>query len=202
MMASSQSYDFSSSHVRMWELDHEEGCCCSVAQSCLTVYKPMDCSTVLGFPVLHHLPELAQTYVHWVIMGPLWCSLKVSDAIQPCHLLLPPSLPSVFPRIRVISSETALHIRWPKYGSFSFGISPSNEYSGSTSFRIDWFDHLAAQGTLKSLLQHCNSESSILQHSVIFMMYMTTVHITSVHDYWKTIALTIQTFVSKVMSIF
>ena len=103
MMASSQSYDFSSSHVRMWELDHEEGCCCSVAQSCLTVYKPMDCSTVLGFPVLHHLPELAQTYVHWVIMGPLWCSLKVSDAIQPCHLLLPPSLPSVFPRIRVIS---------------------------------------------------------------------------------------------------
>ena len=118
-----------------------------------------------------------------------------------CRLLL---LPSIFPRIRVISNETALHIRWPKYGSFSFSfsISPSNEYSGLISFKIDWFDHLAVQGTLKSLLQHCNSKPPILQHSVIFMTYMTTVHITSVHDYWKTIALTIRTFVGKVMSIF
>ena len=117
------------------------------------------------------------------------------------HLLL---LPSIFPRIRVISNETALYIRWPKYGSFSFSlaISPSNEYSGLISFRIDWFDHLAIQGALRSLLQHCNLKPPILQHSVIFMTYMTTVHITSVHDYWKTIALIIRTFVGKVMSVF
>ena len=87
----SQSCNFSSSHVRMWELDHKEGCC-SVAQSCLTVYKPMDLTMTVGFPVLHHLLELAQTYVHWVIMGALWCNHNVNDAIQPCYPLSPPSL--------------------------------------------------------------------------------------------------------------
>ena len=107
-----------------------EGCCCSVDKSCLTLCNPMDCSTP-GFPVLHHLLELAQTHVN-----------GVGDAIQPyhvlCHLLL--LLPSIFSSIRVFSSESALPIRWPKY--WSFCISPSNEYSGLISFRIDWFDVL------------------------------------------------------------
>ena len=113
----------------------------------------MDCSTS-GFPVHHQLLEIAQTHVHWV-----------GDAIQPSHtlssLLLPPS---IFPSIRVFSNESVLHIRWPKYWSFSFSISPSNEYSGLISFRIDWLDLLAVQGTLKSLLQHQSSKASILQH--------------------------------------
>ena len=104
---------------------------------------PMDCSTP-GLPVHHQLPEFTQTHVHWV-----------SEAIQPPHpllsLLLPPS---IFPSIRVFSSESVLCIRWPKYLSFSFNISPSNEYSGLISFRMDWLDLLAGQGTLKSLLQH------------------------------------------------
>ena len=101
--------------------------------------KPMNCSTP-GFPVLHHLPELSQTHVHWV-----------GDAIQPSHPLSSRSpLPSIFPSIRIFSNESALCIRWPKYCSFSFSISPSNEYSGLISFRSDWFD-LSIQGTLKSL---------------------------------------------------
>ena len=110
-----------------------------------------------------------------------------------CHLLL--LLPSIFSSIRVFSSELALRIRWPKYWSFSFSISPSNEYSGLNSFRIDWFDLFTV--TLKSLLQHHNSKASILQHSAFFMVqpsypYMTT---------GKTIALTIWTFVGKVMAL-
>ena len=115
--------------------------CCSVAQSCLTLCDPMDCS-MPGFPVLHHLLDRAQTHVHWV-----------SDAIHLilcCRLLLPPS---IFPSIRVFSNESALHIRWPKYWSFNFSISTSNEYSGLISFRMDWVDLFAVQGTLKSLLQ-------------------------------------------------
>ena len=110
----------------------------------------MDCSTP-GFPVLHHLPELAQTHVQWD-----------SDAIQPSHplflrcpLLL---LPSIFPSITVFSNESALCIRWPKYWSFSFSISPSNEHSGFISFRIDWFDLLAVRGIRKNLLQHHSSK--------------------------------------------
>ena len=114
----------------------------SVAQSYPTLCNPMDYST-LGFPVHHQLLKLAQTHVHWV-----------SDAIQPSHPLL--LLPSIFPSIRVFSNESVLHIRWPKYWSFSFSIRPPNEYSGLISFRIDWFDLLAVQGTLKSLLQHHN----------------------------------------------
>ena len=111
-----------------------------------------------------------------------------------CPLLL---LPSIFPSIRVFSNESALHIRWPKYWSFSFSISPSNEYSEFVSFRIDWFDLLAVQGLLKSLLQHHSSKASILRHSAFFMVqpshsYMTT---------GKTIALTICIFVDKVMSL-
>ena len=103
----------------------------------------MECSTP-GFPVLHHLPELAQIHVHQVVMP---CNHLVL-----CDPLL--FLPSIFPSIRVFSNESALCISWPKYWSFSFSISPSNEYLGLISFRIDWVDLLAVQGTLKSLLQH------------------------------------------------
>ena len=116
-----------------------------VVQLCLTLCIPMDCS-MPGFPVLHHLLDFAQTHVHWV-----------SNTIQPSHplssLLL---LPSVFPNIKVFPCESALHITWPKYWSFRFSISPSNDYSGLISFRIDLFDLLAVQRTLKSLLQHYN----------------------------------------------
>ena len=139
-----------------------------------------------SFPVLHHLLEFAQTHVHWVI-----------DAIQPCHPLSSPSPPaSVFPCIKVFSSESALRIRWPKYWSFSFSISPSNEYSGFISFRINRFDLLAAQGTLKSF-QHLSSKASILRHSAFFIVQLSHPYMTT----GKTIALTSQTFVGKVMSL-
>ena len=112
----------------------------------------MGCSKP-GFPIHHQLPKLTQTHVH-----------HVSDAIQPSHPLL--LLPSIFPSIRVFSSESVLPIRWPKYWSFSFSISPSNEFSGQISFRIDWLDLLAVQGTPKSFLQHHSSKASVLQLSV------------------------------------
>ena len=131
-----------------------DGFCCSVTQSCLTLCNPLDCN-IPGFPVLYHLHELAETHVHWV-----------SDAIQPsilCHPLLPAS---IFPSIRVFSNELALCIRWPKYWSFSISFSPSNEYLGLISFRMDWLDLLAVQGTLKSFLQHHSSKASIFLCSV------------------------------------
>ena len=146
----------------------------------------MDCS-MSGFLVHHQLPELTKTHIHWV-----------GDAIQPSHPLSSPSPPSFnLPSIRVFSNETVLHIRWPKYWSFSFRISPSNEYSGLISFRIDWLDLLAVQGTLKSLLQHHNSKASILHHSAFFMVQLSHPYMTT----GKTIALTRWTFVSKVMSL-
>ena len=107
-------------------------------------------------------------------------------------------LPSIFPRIRVFSNESALHIRWPKYWSFSFNISPSSEYSGLISFRMDWLDLLAVQGTLKSLLQPHSSKTSILQCSAFFIVQLSHPYMTN----GKTIALTRWTFVSKVMSLF
>ena len=107
-------------------------------------------------------------------------------------------LPSIFPSIRVFFKESVLHIRWPKYWSFSFNISPSNEYSGLISFRMDWLDLLAVQGTLKSLLQHLSSKASILQRSAFFIVQLSHPYMTT----GKTIALTRQTFVSKVMSAF
>ena len=109
-----------------------------------------------------------------------------------CPLLL---LPSILTSIRVFSSESVCHIRWPKYWSFSFSIRPSNEYSGLISFRIDWLDLLAVQGTLKSLLQHHHSKASILQHSALFIVQLSCLYIIS----GKTIALTRWTFVGKVM---
>ena len=112
-----------------------------------------------------------------------------------CHPFLHP--PSIFPNIRVFSSESSLHIRQPKYWSFSFSISPSNEYSGLISFRMDWFDLLAVQGTLKSLLQHHSSKASVLQHSAFFTVQLLHPYMTT----GKTIALTRQTFVGKVMSL-
>ena len=123
----------------------------------------MDCSTP-DFPVLHYLPEFAQTRVHWV-----------DDAIEPSHPLSPLLfLPSVSPSIRVFSNKSALHIRRPKYWSFRFNISPSNDYSGLISFRTDWFDLLVIQGILKSLLQHHNLKTSVLQCSA-FLEY-TEIH--------------------------
>ena len=116
-------------------------------------------------------------------------SVMPSNHLLLCHPLL--LLPSVFPSIRVFSNESALHIMWPSYWSFSFSISPSNEYSGLISFRIDWFDLLAVQGTLKSVLQHHNSKAWILRHSAFFIVQLSHPYMTT----GKTIALTIQTFV-------
>ena len=127
----------------------------SVAQSCLTLCDPMNCSTP-GLPVHHQLPEFTKTHVH-----------QVGDAIQPSHPLLSLILlPSIFPSIGVFSKASVLCIRCPKYQSFSFNISPSNEHPGLISFRLDWLDLLAVQGTLKSLLQHHSSKTSILQLSL------------------------------------
>ena len=144
----------------------------------------MDCS-IPGLPVHHQLPEFTQTHVHWV-----------SDAIQPSYhpLLLPPS---IFPRIRVFSNESVLPIRWPKYWSFSFSLSPSNEHSGLISFRMEWLDLLAVRGTLKSLLQHHNSKTSILQLSAFFIVQLSHPYVTT----GETIVLTRRTFVGKVMSL-
>ena len=156
---------------------------CSVPKLCPILFNPMDCSTP-GFSVLHDLPEFVQTHVH-----------PVGDAIQPSHSLSSPFLlPSIFPSIRIFSHELVLYIRWPKYWSFS--ISPSNEYSGLSSFRIDWFNLLAVQGTLKSLLQHHNSNPSIFWCSAFFMVQPSHLHTTT----GKFIALIIWTFVGKGMS--
>ena len=142
---------------------------CLVAKTCSTLCDSMNCS-MPGFPVLHCLLEFALIHVP------------------------PYPLPSIFPGIRVFSSELTLHIRWPKYWSFSFSISPSNEYSGQISFRMDWFDFLAVQGTFKSLLQHHSLKASILQCSAFFMVQLSHPHMTT----GKTMALTRWTFVSNV----
>ena len=146
----------------------------------------MDCRTPV-FPFLYHLLEFAQTHVR-----------GVSNAIQPSHHLLSYLLlPSIFPSTRVFSNESALHIRWPKYWSFSFSISPSNEYSGLTSFRMVWFDFLAVPGTLKSLFQHHSLKVSVLQHSAFFMVQLSHPYMTI----GKTVALTRWLFIGKVMSL-
>ena len=146
-----------------------------------------------GLPVYHQLPESTQTHVH-----------RVGDAIQPSHPLSSPSPPalnlSIFlpSSIRVFSNDSALRIRWPKYWSFSFNISPSSGHPGLISFRMDWVDLLAVQGTLKSLLQHHSSKPSILQHSAFFTVQLSHPYITT----GKPIALTRWTFVGKVISAF
>ena len=137
--------------------------------------------SIPGLPVHNLLPESTQIHVHWV-----------GDAIQPSHPLLPLLLlPSTFQSIRVFSNESASHISWPKYWSFSFNISPSNEHPGLISFRMDWLNLRAVQGTLKSLLQHHNSKASVLRCLAFFIVshpFMIT---------GKTIALTRRTFVPK-----
>ena len=141
-------------------------CCCLPVSLC----DPMDCR-MPGFPVLHYLLEFALIQVCWVL-----------EAIQPSHpLCLLLLLASVPPNIRVFPKESVLCNRWPKYWSFNFSISPSNEYSELISFKIDWFDLLAVQGTLKSLLQHHSSKASILQHQPSLW---SSSHWT-IHDYWK-----------------
>ena len=145
----------------------------SITQPCLT----------LCDPVHHQLPESTRSHVHFV-----------GDAIQPSHPLSSPSPPALnLSQHQVFSNESARHIRWPKDWSFSFNVSPTNEHPGLISFRMHWVDLLAVQGTLKSLLQHHSSKASILALSLLYSLTLTFIH-----DYWKTIALTIQTFVSKV----
>ena len=158
----------------------------SVIQSCPTLCDPMDCSTP-GFPVHRQLPELAQTQSIRLVMP--------SNHLILCRPLL--LLPLSFPSIRVLSNESGLCIRWPKCWSFSFSISPSNEYSGLISFRMDWLDLLAVQGALKRLLQHHSSKASILWCSVFFMVQLPHPYMTT----GRTIALTRWTFVGKVMSL-
>ena len=158
----------------------------SVAQSCPTLCDLMNCSTP-GLCVHHRLPEFTQTHVHWV-----------SDSIQPSHPLSSSS-PSALnlSQHQVFSNESALRIRWPKYWSFSFNISPYNEHPGLISFRMDWLDLLAVQGTLKSLLQYHSSKADILRCSAFFLVQLSHPYMTT----GKTIALTRQTFLGKVMSL-
>ena len=140
-----------------------------------------------GLPVHHQLPEFTQTHVH-----------RVSDAIQPSHPLSSPSPPAPNPsHHQSFSNESTLCMRWPKYWSFSFSIIPSEEHPGLISFRMDWLDLLAVQGTLKSFLQHHSSKASILRHSAFFTVQLSHPYMTT----GKTIALTRWTFVGKVMSL-
>ena len=160
-------------------------CCCSVAQSCPTATPWIAaCQASLSFTISQSLLKLMSIEL-----------VMPSNHLTLCRPLL--LLPSIFPSIRVFSNESVLHNRWPKFWSFSFSIRPSNEYSGLISFRIDWFDLLVVQGTLKSLLQHHSSKASILWHSAFFMVQLSHPHMTT----GRTIALTIQAFVVKVISL-
>ena len=158
----------------------------SVTQLCLTLCDPMNCS-IPGLPVHHQLPEFIQTHVH-----------RVSDAIQPSHCLSSPSPPAPNPSQHQSFPESTLHMRWPKYWSFSFSIIPSKEHPGLISFRMNCLDLLAVQGTLKSLLQHHSSKASVLRRSPSSAVRLPHRYITT----GKTIALTRQTFVGKVLSAF
>ena len=163
----------------MWEFSSVQ------SLSCVRLFvTPWNCSTP-GFPLLHQLPELAQTHVHWV-----------GDAIQPSHPLSSPSPTfDLSQHLGLFQWVSSLH-QWSKYWSFSFSISPSNGYSGLISFRIDWLD-LAFQGTVKSLLQHHSSKASLLWCSALFMAQLSHPYMTT----GKTMALTRCTFVGKVMSL-
>ena len=157
----------------------------SVAQLCLTLCYTMNHSTP-GFPVHHQLPEFTQTHVH-----------RGDDAISSSVVPFS-SCPQSLPASGSFSNESTLFMRWPKYWSFSFSISPSSEHPGLISFRMDWLHLLAVQGTLKSLLQHHSSEASIFWHSAFFTVQLSYPYMTT----GKTIALTGWTFVGKVMSLF
>ena len=157
---------------------------CSVMSK--TLCNPMNHSTP-GLPVHHQLPEFTK----------LTSIKSVMPSNHLIHCRPPLLLPSIFPSIRVFSNESVLHMRWPKYWSFSFNISPSSEYSGLISFRRDWLDLLAVQGTLKNLLQHHSSKASVLRHLAFFMVQLSHPYLTT----GKTIALTRRTFVGKVMSL-
>ena len=147
----------------------------SVAQLCLSLCNPMDCSTP-GLPVHHQLPEFTETHVH-----------RVNDAIQPSHPLSSSSPPAPNPsQHQSLFKESTLRMRWPKFWSFSFNIIPSKEHPGLISFRMDWLDLLAVQGTLKSLVQHHSSKASILQCSAFFTVQLSHPYMTT----GKTIALT------------
>ena len=141
----------------------------SVTQSCLTLCNLVDCST----------PGLSLSITNsWSLFKPM----SIESVMPPNHLILCRPLlllPSIFSSIRVFSNESALHIRWPKYCSFRFSISPSNEYSGLISFRIDWFDLLAFQGTLQSLFQQHSLKASILHHSAFFMVQLSHPYVTT-----------------------
>ena len=155
----------------------------SVVQSCPTL-RPHELQQA-GLPVHHQLPEFTQTHVH-----------RVGDAIQPSHALSSPSPPASNPsQIRAFYNESTLHMRWPKYWSFSFSIIPPKEIPELISFRMDWLDLLAVQGTLKSLLQHHSSKASILQCSASFTVQLSHPYMTT----GKTIVLTRWTFVGKVI---
>ena len=156
----------------------------SVTQLCTTLCDPMDCS----------IPGLLSITNSWRLLKLMSIELVMpsNHLILCCPLLL---LPSIFPTVRVFPDESVLHIRWPKYWSFSFSISPSNDYSQLMSFRMDWLDLLAIQGTLKNLLQHHSSKASVLRCSAFFIVQLSHPYMTT----GKTIALTVWTFVAKVM---
>uniref|UniRef100_A0AC11EKZ6 Uncharacterized protein n=1 Tax=Ovis aries TaxID=9940 RepID=A0AC11EKZ6_SHEEP len=158
----------------------------SAAQSCPTLCDPMNRST-LGLPVHYQLLEFTRTHVH-----------RVSDAIQPSHPRSSPSAPAPNPsQHQSLFNESTLHMRWPNYWSFSLSISPSKEHPGLISFRMDWLDLLAVQGTLKSLLQHHSSKASILWRSAFFTVQLSHPYMTT----GKTVSLTRRIFVGKVMSL-
>ena len=154
----------------------------SVTQSYLTLCDPMNCS-MPGLPVHHQLPELLKlTFIELVML---------SSHLILCHPLF--LLPPIPPSIRIFSNESTLHMRWPNYWSYSFSIILSKEHPGLISFRTDWLDLLAVQGTLKSLLQHHSSKASILQHSAVFTVQLSHPYMTT----GKTIALTRRTLLTK-----
>ena len=158
----------------------------SVIQSCPTLCNPWTATRQASLSVTNSWGLLKLMFIQ---------SMMPSNFLILCHPLF--LLPSIFPSIRVFSNESVLPITWPKYWSFSFNISPSNEYSGLISFKMGWLDLLAVQGTLKSLLQHHSSKASILQHSAFFIIQLSHPYMTT----GKPIALTRQTFVGKVMSL-
>ena len=160
-------------------------CCCSFTKSCPTLVIPWTaaCPASLSFTISWSLLRLVSIE-----------SMMPSNHLICCPLLL---LSLIFPSIRFFSNESAFCIRWPKYWSFIFSISPSNKYSGLISFRIHWFDLLAVQGMLKSLLLHHSSKASVLQHSAFFMIQLSNPYMTT----GKTITLTMHTFVSKLISL-